>query len=279
MEMSIEVMKIVWKRYPEGGSKLLVLLALADWANDAGICFPSMPTIASKIRLSKSQAQRVLHDLIEQEFICVLGNAKGGRPGATPTYRINIEKLTDITGATGSVDATGRMDASPTGRMDTADGSHRCGETGRVGATQTVIEPSVTTKRDAQAASTPPKPARPKREEVTLTEYLAGCKATGVKPIPGDHPMHESCADSGITTEMLQLAWLQFKRRYTTEAESKGKRYKDWPGVFSNAVKGRWGVVKLWHFGGESGTAEWTSDGMAFKRAEEARLHREAQHA
>jgi hypothetical protein len=78
---------------------------------------------------------------------------------------------------------------------------------------------------------------------------------------------------------MLQLAWLQFKRRHTTETGFMSKRQKDWPGTFANYVKGRWGVIKLWHFGGESGMAEWTSDGLAFKRAEEAKLTREVAHA
>lgn len=131
-------------------------------------------------------------------------------------------------------------------------------------------------KKGAQAAS---KTKKPKREEVTLTEYIAACEAAGVRPIPGDHPLRQRCSDVGITSEMLQLSWLQFKRNYTTEIGSNGKRYKDWPGHFAKWVEGRWGVVKLWHFAGESGQAEWTSDGLAFKRAEEARLQREDAHA
>src|SRR5690606_12645487 len=66
---------------------------------------------------------------------------------------------------TGSAGATGRMYGTPagrtgatgsagaTGRMDAADGSHGCGETGRVGATQTVIEPSVTTRESGKPAA------------------------------------------------------------------------------------------------------------------------------
>jgi len=41
----------VWDcgRYEKG--ELLVLLALADWADDAGVCFPGVPKIAAKSRL------------------------------------------------------------------------------------------------------------------------------------------------------------------------------------------------------------------------------------
>lgn len=283
--MSIKTMSAVWEHYPGGGSELLALLALADWSDDDGRCFPSVASIARKTRLSKSQAQRVVHGLIDSGVVQVEGNETGGAPGATRRYRILVDRLTGSAGATGSAHDTrrGRISATgsagATGRTDAADGSHPCGETGSTHATQTVIEPSITVKRGAQAAPTTPKTAKPKREEVTLTEYLDARKAAGVKPIPRDHPLHQRCVDTGITSEMLALAWLQFKRRYTTEASGKGKKYKDWPGTFANAVFGRWGVVKLWHFAGESGQAEWTSDGLAFKRAEEARLQREVEHA
>lgn len=152
-------MSVVWEHYPAGGSELLALLALADWSDDIGVCFPSMAAISAKTRLSRSQAQRVVHGLIDEGYVSVLENSMGGAPGMTRRYRINLEKLT------GGADATGRMDATPTGRtgatgsagatgrMDAADGSHGCGETGRMGATQTVIEPSVTTKESGKPAA------------------------------------------------------------------------------------------------------------------------------
>lgn len=278
-------MTTVWEFFPEGGSELLALLALADWADDEGRCFPSIAAIAKKTRLSKSQTQRVVHGLIEAGFVAVEGNESGGAPGATRRYRILIGRLTGSAHATGSANdtptdrtsATGSADA--TGRTDAVDGSHPCGETGRTHATQTVIEPSVPTKSGAQAAPTPPKAVRQKREEVTLSAYLEACRAARIKPIPADHHIHQHCTDHGITSEMLQLAWLQFKRRHTTETGFMSKRQKDWPGTFANHVKGRWGVIKLWHFGGESGMAEWTSEGLAFKRAEEVKLTREVAHA
>lgn len=145
-------MTTVWELFPEGGSELLALLALADWADDEGRCFPSIAAIAKKTRLSKSQTQRVVHGLIEAGFVAVEGNESGGAPGATRRYRILMDRLTGSAHATGSADdtptdrtsATGSAHA--TGRTDAADGSHPCGETGSTHATQTVIEPSGTTK-------------------------------------------------------------------------------------------------------------------------------------
>ena len=137
--MSIRIMSKVWDFYPGGGTDLLALLALADWSDDEGRCYPSMSAISKKIRLSRSQAQRIVHSLIDADFVRVIGNEFGGAPGASRQYQIILERLTGSTGATGSVHATGRTDAQ--------DGSHGCAETGSTGATQTTIEPSLTTSK------------------------------------------------------------------------------------------------------------------------------------
>jgi len=131
-------MSLVWEHFPRGGSDLLAMLALADWSDDEGRCFTSIAAIAAKTRLSRSQAQRVVHGLIDAGDVVVTDNQAGGAPGSTRRYRIALNRLRGGADATGSAAATGRMDAQ--------DGSHRCAETGRMGATQTVIEPSRTVR-------------------------------------------------------------------------------------------------------------------------------------
>lgn len=135
--MSVRVMSLVWDGFPGGGSELLALLALADWSDDEGRCYPSVAAIADKTRLSRSQAQRVVHNLIGAGFVSVEGNENGGRPGSTRRYRINLQHMK---AARGRTDATGSTYA--TGRTDAAEGSHGCAERGRTHATQTVSEPS-----------------------------------------------------------------------------------------------------------------------------------------
>jgi hypothetical protein len=39
--MSIKVMSQVWEHSTRKGTRLLLLLALADFANDEGICYPA----------------------------------------------------------------------------------------------------------------------------------------------------------------------------------------------------------------------------------------------
>jgi uncharacterized phage protein (TIGR02220 family) len=61
--MSVKVMARVWVHSQRKDGELLVMLALADFANDAGECWPSIPTLAKKARLTDRQTRRVLNGL------------------------------------------------------------------------------------------------------------------------------------------------------------------------------------------------------------------------
>ena len=90
--LSIKQMSLVWERADVSQGTLLVLLALADWANDAGVCWPSVPAIARKARLSDRQVRRILDELEEQKIITVQekrGRKKGGEY-ATCVYKLNL---------------------------------------------------------------------------------------------------------------------------------------------------------------------------------------------
>lgn len=92
--MSLRVMSIVWDRFPEGGSKLLAMIALADWAGDDGArLYPSVATLAAKIRMSERQTKRLLEWLITEKYLELRtpGNAGGRRH--SNRYRIRLETL------------------------------------------------------------------------------------------------------------------------------------------------------------------------------------------
>ena len=61
--MSIEAMSWVWKHSKTKGSERLVLLALADNANDNGVCWPSIATIARKANLERRYVISILKNL------------------------------------------------------------------------------------------------------------------------------------------------------------------------------------------------------------------------
>lgn len=107
--MSIELMSLVWKKFPRGGSDKLVMLAMADWGDDmGGRIYPSIPKLAAKVNVSESQARRIVHGLINDGYLLVTDNHNGGDPGKPRHYQMVIEKL-----ITPSVCATPSMDATP----------------------------------------------------------------------------------------------------------------------------------------------------------------------
>lgn len=268
--MAVRILSLVWDGYPGGGTELLALLALANWADDDGRCWPSIASISKKTRLSRSQAQRVVHRLIESGYVSVTGNETGGPPGSTRQYLINLDMLTgcmdatptgrtDATG-TGSAHATGSTDA--TGRMDAADGSHLATETGSTHATQTVSEPSTTVNAREQARSSPAI-SKSKKPETTLAKFLEACKSGNEKPIPADDPVYAYIEKVGISDEMVSVAWKEFKS-YWLAGEGRQKRKRDWRLTFLNAIKQN--RSRLW-FITEGETARWTTQGEQARRA------------
>lgn len=126
-------MELVWRVFPGKGSELLTMLAMANWCNDqGGDLFPAVATVSKRIRASESQARRLIHKLIADEWISVIGNSSGGAPGTTRRYVLNVAKLTEAARS----HATPSDDATP--RTHALDGSHGCEKTGSTDASQHV---------------------------------------------------------------------------------------------------------------------------------------------
>lgn len=81
--MAIRLMSQVWDlRLPD--SEKLVLLALADAANDEGVCWPSIATIARKCTRSERTIQSVIKKLVEDGHL-----SRDERPGRGVFYTIH----------------------------------------------------------------------------------------------------------------------------------------------------------------------------------------------
>lgn len=61
--MSIHIMSRCWDNTRAKGTHLLLLLALSDFANDHGVCWPGIPRLAQRMRVSQRQAQRAVNNL------------------------------------------------------------------------------------------------------------------------------------------------------------------------------------------------------------------------
>ena len=114
--MSIKVMSRVWEGSRQSGGALLVLLAIADFADDQGLAFPSVRTLARKARLSERQVQRVLAELATAGELVVRPGA--GRRGSH-LFRVTLgtarpNPRQDVTGDIASPPARRRRRAGVT---------------------------------------------------------------------------------------------------------------------------------------------------------------------
>ncbi|MBI1213585.1 MAG: hypothetical protein GC190_19175 [Alphaproteobacteria bacterium] len=91
--MSIRLMTRVWDSGQYSAGTLVVLLALADWADDdGGRLFPKLETLEKKTRLSVKQLRRVLADLIEDGVLLDEGG-KGIKVGISLVLKLNLDVL------------------------------------------------------------------------------------------------------------------------------------------------------------------------------------------
>lgn len=92
--MSIKLMSLVWDsdKFKNKGEKF-VLLALADYANDDGYCWPSVPRIAKRTLVSDRQAIRILQSLEAKGIVSIV--ERGNGRGQPSIYRINAATLTE----------------------------------------------------------------------------------------------------------------------------------------------------------------------------------------
>lgn len=121
------MMSQVWANSACAGTDLLMLLAIADFADDSGSAYPSVNTLARKIRVKERAAQYVLRNL-EQAGELRIVKKGGGR------FSNRYQILTPATSCTGATACT------PPAVQPTA--PQRCNTLQGSGATAIAPEPS-----------------------------------------------------------------------------------------------------------------------------------------
>lgn len=87
--MSIRALNMVWEHSEAKGSALILMLAIADFASDAGLSYPSVPTLARKSRMSERNTRYALGKLVESGELAI---QTGAGPRGANLYRIMIER-------------------------------------------------------------------------------------------------------------------------------------------------------------------------------------------
>lgn len=241
--MSIQVMSKVWAQSQAAGSELLLLLAIADFSDDQGQAFPSVATLARKIRMSPRNTQYLLQKLEAAGELEIRRNA--GRAGSN-LYTVQALHPENLAGGRNRLHAPYATGCTP--------------------PTQPVApEPSLTVNEPSEVAPAP-RAKREKKQEMTLADRKAQCEAEGAPVIPSDSAGLRYAKSAGIPDDFIELAWGAFVTRYTEDQPK--KRYADWAQVFANAIKGNW--LKLW-FIDKAGEYQLTTAGQQEQNVQKAR--------
>lgn len=83
--MSIKLLDRGWRFSKAKGGDLLVLLGIADFANDEGVAYPSIATLARKARLTPRNTQRAIRRLVAKGELLI---EEGKGPQRTHLYRL-----------------------------------------------------------------------------------------------------------------------------------------------------------------------------------------------
>lgn len=163
--MSIRVMSAVWASNRYASGSLLILLAMADYANDDdNTCRPAIPSLAAKARLSERQVHRILRQFEADGVIAAVGEYPSRRGKPITIYQINVAALTESDAEKGDILPDKDDILSPYGadNMTSATSKHDICDTENMTpvsydpSLEPPIEPSKGAR--ARAAAVPPAP-------------------------------------------------------------------------------------------------------------------------
>lgn len=103
--MSVKIMTSVFENSKTRGAARLVLLSLADNANDEGFCRPAVATLARKANASEITTREYLHAFAQIGLVKIVGRATDDGRQTSNEYQIIKEKI-------GSDEITGEILAS-----------------------------------------------------------------------------------------------------------------------------------------------------------------------
>jgi hypothetical protein len=155
VEMSNKEQDRVWEHSTRKGADLIMMLALANRANESGICWPGQDELAARVRVSKRTIQRITDRLVDSGEIVALD-----RPGKSFIYAILVgvpedEKTRRIELAKTKQNVTGDKMSRVTNKASkgakmSPPGAHNPAQTAKPGdhtyaqnRKRTIIEPSV----------------------------------------------------------------------------------------------------------------------------------------
>lgn len=242
-------MNRVWETSAAKNSALVVMLALANRADEDGLCWPGVAYIAKRARLEERQVQNILRQLAASGELYV---TSGGGRGNTNLYFITcgmsaeqiasvlVERLDMLPLDAARIAET--VQSSEKGAIREQKGCNSLPQTVQGIAPDTNIKqketnmhpiPSAKKPRTAKTSSPPEKPRGTNWSEEELALLHAYKEASGVQPIGSDwgrwRKVIKEWLERGITPEIVREA---------VRALQRGKYSYAWPGAVTKTAQG-----------------------------------------
>lgn len=137
------------------------------------------------------------------------------------------------------------------------------------GESQAVTTPTPTpTPTPSPTEREQDKPAtRSTGKQLTFAKWAEAERAEGRSLIADWEPLDRYMQDTGLTGDLVQLAWDEFRDRYTANPKYNNKRYIHWRSHFMDALRGNW--FKLWFV--RDGVYELSTVGQQAQREQAAK--------
>jgi hypothetical protein len=212
------------------------MLAIADFADDEGRAFPSITTLAGKVRTVPRYVIKLLDALVASGELEILKNAGPlGRGGRTNLYRVRLENLTAPSSSEGV------NSSSPVNAGSPVNPSSESSELGVIEVV-TPSSPKPSYNHHDPSIPTAKRRGRQPSERRTFKAWNEDWEQANPngKLLPESDHLFAYADEIGLSYEFLNLAWHWFKDHH---AES-SKTQADWRQTFRNYVREDW--CRLW---------------------------------
>jgi hypothetical protein len=217
--LSVKIMTQVWEESRHGGSKLLLLLAIADNANDQGIAWPTEARLATKIRMSVRQVRRLVHEIAESGEIAIEQTRKG-----RSTYNIyrfpSYGQPVSLNPESGGQDGDSQADiaTSPESSKEPSGPSSAKASDAPKPSKEQVEQVWEAVDREGMPAPIHPEA---RKEHARLVRVLAAHGATGadVSAVCRAYRGHKTLGEAMLTLPALVKWWQQLRTEGITQGD------------------------------------------------------------
>lgn len=217
--MSVVISRQVWESSRQSGAAFTVLLALADYATDDGVAYPSIESLARKARLSERMTQYAIAQLKRSGEVLV--EAGGGRH-RTQQYVIQLPETVQSLHRNGHVETVQNSAERVQSTTETVQQLHPIAQTERVqNLSERVQNPAETVQSlhriDRKGATVAPSPLVLSTKEVRKTKTQSRIQDDAVREIydyyrEHVYPASRTCAADKIRARLKTFTAEELKR-------------------------------------------------------------------